>query len=720
MLYRFRHKIVGPLVIAWLLLTVASVFSRLMVWNHLAESLRSTEEATLLGDDLNDLYATLQSAESSQRGYLLTGNESYLKPLNQAESALSPSFSRMADLAMRDRMLQNDLLRLRGLCSLKMTEMKETIKVRQEEGVSAAAAAVDSGKGQDLMEQIRKVITHMRAQGHSLFSEAGLATRRQLQAGQNLTMLAGVLGVGAGLIALYLVRVGYLQDKAQRELLEDKIRAEKTVSEKSAFLANMSHEIRTPMNAILGFGELLEGESLTAKQAQYVRSIRQSGSSLLQLINDVLDLSKFEAGRLELNLEPTDVREISGFLQTMFAQQAAAKSLELKFDVGSAPQALLLDRLRLRQVLVNLIGNAIKFTRLGFVETRVKWLYETEDRSRGTLLIEVEDSGAGISPEKQKAIFEPFVQAEPCGTTENQGAGLGLNIVQRLMEMMKGTVSLESAFGKGSIFRLRFPDVSISARLPLSDLAEANEAVNFDDFEPTTFLAVDDNETNRNLIIGMFEKTRHKVRVARDGREALQSIAEVKPGLVLLDVRMPVMDGRETLNEIRKNPDLQLLPVIAVTASSQENDEENLRNRFNGYLRKPFSQQMLYKELAQFLRRNSQANSAPNDTGEISEPVTVATAKRAVDWEVLLAELRILHAGEWAALQESLAINDTQAFARKLRLLAAHTQCAPLAAYAETLAAHAEAYAVRDLEEHLAAFPALVQTVEQQTMATRG
>src|ERR1700722_10877167 len=317
MLYRFRHKIVGPLVIAWLLLTVASVFSRLMVWNQLAESLRSTEAATRLDGDLSRLYSDLQNAESNQRGYLLTGDEAYLESFRKADAALTPNFSRMMDLALRDRMLQNDLLKLRGLCDLKMTEMKETIKIRKDEGIANAVVAVDSGKGKDLMDQIQKVTDHMRAQGHSLFSDAGMATRQQLQSGQNLTMLAGVLGVGAGLIALYLVRVGYLQDKAQRELLEDKVRAENTVSEKSAFLANMSHEIRTPMNAILGFGELLEQEPLTPRQAQYARSIRQSGKSLLQLINDVLDLSKMEAGKMELFLEPTDVRELCGFLQTM-------------------------------------------------------------------------------------------------------------------------------------------------------------------------------------------------------------------------------------------------------------------------------------------------------------------------------------------------------------------------------------------------------------------
>src|SRR5512142_3125070 len=183
---------------------------------------------------------------------------------------------------------------------------------------------------------------------------------------QQITWVAGLLGVGAGLFALYFYRVDYRQERARRELLEEKLRAEQAVVEKSAFLANMSHEIRTPMNAILGFTELLEPEGLTPRQSEYVRAIRDSGASLLQLINDILDLSKLEAGKLELHAEPTDMRDSCEFLRTVFGQQAAKKSLQLKFEVSpDLPHALLLDRIRIRQVLVNLLGNAVKFTERG-------------------------------------------------------------------------------------------------------------------------------------------------------------------------------------------------------------------------------------------------------------------------------------------------------------------------------------------------------------------
>jgi signal transduction histidine kinase/DNA-binding response OmpR family regulator len=714
MLYRFRHKNVGPIVIAWWLLTVASVVMSALVWNRLSRSVNSSAEATRLGESLNQVFSALQDAETGQQGFLLTGNDAYLEPFTNAEVSLSRGFNVLAEIAMRDRILQHDLLDLRGLTELKMAEIRESIKIRREQDLAASVIFVNSGNGKATMDQVRKILARMRQEQLDIYLGAGEATRRQMDLAQSLTMVAGLFGIGAGLCALYLVRVSYLQEKSQRELLEEKLRADKIVVEKSAFLANMSHEIRTPMTAILGFGELLATEPISPRQAHYVRSIRQSGTSLLQLINDVLDLSKIEAGKLDLHLEPADVREICGLLHTIFAQQAAMKSLRLEFKAALVPHALLLDRLRLRQVLVNLVGNAVKFTEQGYVRLQMSWQPQADDRSRGTLLIDVEDSGVGISPEKQQEIFKPFVQSDPRRNGEKEGTGLGLNIVQRLTEMMDGTVTLESTLGQGSAFHLRFTNITVSARLPVSGDVEVDSATDFNVFVPATLLVVDDNETNRNLITSMFERTHHRIRLARNGRETLESIAEMRPDLVLLDLRMPMMDGRTTLVEIRKLPGLELLPVIAATASNQADDERDLRHRFSGYLRKPFSRKALYDELAQFLPRTSKKHDSPSASPSgAAWPRLLPAGKGADEWAALTAELRILQAGEWAALRESLAINETQAFAGKLRALAQTVQCGPLKTYAETLAARAEAYAVRDLEQHLSEFPLLIHTLDQ-------
>jgi signal transduction histidine kinase len=289
---------------------------------------------------------------------------------------------------------------------------------------------------------------------------------------------------------------------------------EQAVREKSAFLANMSHEIRSPMNAILGFSELLEPEGLTPKQSQYVRAIRDSGASLLQLINDILDLSKLEAGKLELHPDPTDMRDSCEFLRTVFGQQAVMKSLQLQFELApDMPRALLLDRLRLRQVLVNLLGNAIKFTERGCVKTRVAWQSQ-ENGGTGTLLIDVEDTGIGILADKLEEIFKPFVQADARRTAEREGTGIGLTIVKRLIELMGGSLAVESTVGQGTVFHLRFTNVPVSGRLPVGDHAEPGGAVDFNDFAPAVLLVVDDNRTNRDLMAGIFEQTHHRVHFA--------------------------------------------------------------------------------------------------------------------------------------------------------------------------------------------------------------
>jgi signal transduction histidine kinase/CheY-like chemotaxis protein len=528
-----------------------------------------------------------------------------------------------------------------------------------------------------------------------------------------LTWIAGLLGVGAGVFALYFYRVDYYQERGRRQLLEEKLHAEQSVREKSAFLANMSHEIRSPMNAILGFSELLEPDGLTPKQAQYVRAIRDSGAALLHLINDILDLSKLEAGKLELHPDPTDMRDSCQFLRTVFGQQAVTKSLQLQFEVSpNLPRALLLDRLRLRQVLVNLLSNAVKFTERGRIRTRVSWESQGDGRS-GTLLIDIEDTGIGITAEDLEEVFKPFVQAEVLQTTEKEGTGIGLTIVKRLTELMGGSVTVESKVDQGTVFHLRFANVPVSGRLPVGDHAEPGGAVDFNDFAPAMVLVVDDNPTNRAYMAGIFEKTHHHVHFANNGQEALASLGQAKPDVVLLDIRMPVMDGRTTLAEIRKQASLASLPVIAVTASSKAGEEMELQRQFSGYIRKPFSRQTLFVALAQFLQRESPGNKLEGQNlGPTLKSIPILSPDQAAQWQELALELRRREKIEWPTLRDTLAVNETRAFAHNLFTLGQAAHCAPLTTYAAALTTFADAYAIGQIEHHLAAFPELVESIE--------
>ncbi len=536
---------------------------------------------------------------------------------------------------------------------------------------------------------------------------------------QQITWVAGLLGIGAGLFAIYFYRVDYRQERARRELLEEKLDAEQAVREKSAFLANMSHEIRSPMNAILGFSELLEPEGLTPRQSQYVRAIRDSGASLLQLINDILDLSKLEAGKLELHPDPTDMRDSCEFLRTVFGQQAVMKSLQLRFELSpTLPRALLLDRLRLRQVLVNLLSNALKFTDKGFVKTRVSW-QRNDNPETGTLLIDVEDTGIGIPADKLQEVFQPFVQADSRRTAEREGTGIGLTIVKRVTELMGGTLTVESTVSQGTTFHLRLPDVPVSGLSPVGDHAEPGRAVDFNDLAPAVLLVVDDNQANRALMAGIFERTHHRVLFANNGQEALDLLNQGRPDVVLLDIRMPVMDGQTTLAEIRKQASMASLPVIAVTASSKSGEEHELQAQFSGFIRKPFSRQTLFLALAEFLQKTSVGSGLGSpEQVETLQSFRVAAPNQAAQWRELAVELLQQQAGVWPTLRDSLAVNETRAFAHRLFLLSQSAQCPPLAAYAATLTTFADSYAIGQMEHHLAAFPKLVEQIEAAAAQT--
>jgi CheY-like chemotaxis protein len=237
--------------------------------------------------------------------------------------------------------------------------------------------------------------------------------------------------------------------------------------------------------------------------------------------------------------------------------------------------------------------------------------------------------------------------------------------------------------------------------------------VDFNDFAPATLLVVDDNKANRALMAGIFEKTHHRVLFANNGQEALERLGQAKPDVVLLDIRMPVMDGRTALAEIRKQASLASLPVIAVTASSKVGEEIELQSQFSGYIRKPFSRQTLFLALAQFLQRAAREDAVTRES--FSEPVKcppIPSSEQAAQWQELALELRRQEATEWPTLRDSLAVNSTRTFAHNLFTLGQAAHCAPLTTYAATLTTFADAYAIGQMERHLAAFPKLIESIE--------
>ncbi len=396
-------------------------------------------------------------------------------------------------------------------------------------------------------------------------------------------------------------------DAANVRLRLAKEQAEAGNVAKAQFLANMSHEIRTPMNGVLGALDLLGRSELTPEQRKLLGTATSSSEGLLTVLNEVLDFSKIEAGRLELVDEPLALHPVLGSVVDLLSPMAQRKGLALttEFD-PSLPARVKGDAGRIRQVLLNLIGNAIKFTDRGRVAVRARRV-PGGGEARAALVVEVEDTGIGIAPEALPRLFTPFFQADQTDRRRFGGTGLGLVISKRLTEAMGGTLEVQSAAGRGSTFRVTLPLEALAAA-PAAGPAAAAAAPVSDSAQPSLagkVLLVEDNAVNRMLAVAMLNKLGIEVTESENGETALQHLERSRFDLVLMDCQMPVMDGFEATREIRMRENGALAartPIIAVTANAMSGDAERcLQAGMDAYLAKPYTMESLRKAIVPWL-----------------------------------------------------------------------------------------------------------------------
>jgi PAS domain S-box-containing protein len=376
--------------------------------------------------------------------------------------------------------------------------------------------------------------------------------------------------------------------------------AETANKAKSAFLANMSHELRTPLNAILGFSSMMRRDpQISANQAENLDIINRSGEHLLALINDVLEMAKIEAGHLQMELAPIDLGGMVRDVAEMMQIRAQEKGLRLLLDQSSEfPRYIKSDEARIRQILINLINNAVKFTEQGGVTVRLG----VKNNARHQLLIEVEDSGPGIAPEDQTRLFEPFVQLTEAAS--QHGTGLGLTITRQFVRLLGGSIQVESTLGKGSLFRVELPvKLASAADILKPDIRKQSKVVGLVPGQPAyKIMIVEDQHENQLLLSRLMTGIGLEVKIAENGRQGVELFQDWHPDLIWMDRRMPVMDGIEATQRIRRLADGQTVKIVAVTASAfKEQQQEMLDAGMDDFVRKPYRFDEIYDCLARQL-----------------------------------------------------------------------------------------------------------------------
>ncbi|HIK28699.1 MAG: PAS domain-containing protein [Oscillatoriaceae bacterium SKW80] len=391
------------------------------------------------------------------------------------------------------------------------------------------------------------------------------------------------------------------QTQKQSAALQQAVLATDTANRaKSIFLANMSHELRTPLNAILGFTQVMvRDNSLTAQQQEKLRIINRAGEHLLALIDDILEMSKIEAGRITLNPKSFDLIKLLQELQEMLRTRARTKELQLNFEIApDVPQYIYTDERKLRQVLINILGNAIKFTETGWIALRVKVLKPAADTR---LFFEIEDTGKGIKPSELNQLFEPFIQTET-GYKSQQGTGLGLAISRKFVQLMGGDISVTSTPLKGSTFSFDIP-VKVVNACEVETSKPQCKVIAFAPNQPEyKILVVDDRSESRLLLVTLLTSIGFAVREAENGLQAIAVWENWQPHLILMDMRMPVMDGYEATKQIKSRLKENQTTIIALTASAFEEERKKILSAgCDDFISKPFKEELLLEKVRQHL-----------------------------------------------------------------------------------------------------------------------
>ncbi len=510
----------------------------------------------------------------------------------------------------------------------------------------------------------------------------------------------------------------FIREETEEQLRVSKIEAEKANQSKSEFLANMSHEIRTPMNAIIGFSNILKENLKEDSYRHYLTIIESSGKTLLGIINDILDLSKVEAGKLDLEYALFNPRFVVNEIEQIFSKRINEKGLELKVDVDTdLPQAILLDETRLRQIMLNLMSNAVKFTQTGYVKLSAKAADIKQEQQIFDFIFSVEDTGIGIPEEQQETIFNAFEQQEGQSSTIFGGTGLGLTIARRLVEMMNGHISIIEKQREGTIFQVILRNVSLANP---SELDEQENKLNVTaiNFAKSTVLLVEDIQVNRELIISYLSNYENiNILEAENGKQALEIAEEHLPDIVLMDLKMPVMNGYQASKIFKNTARLKNIPIIAVTASAMKHKELEIYELCDDYLQKPFSKLDLIIKLVKYLKYTIAEEPLQNEQDKIKDdqnkPVESLFGSKGKGLAVFVNLLEHRVRDNWSKINKTSSINEIEDFAEDVVNLATEYAYLPLKNWGEKIVHLANIFDIDALYETLGKLPDIIDEAQK-------